>query len=128
LITKQLVCVTVTLVWVASSAPAQETDPLQQQLQQLKQQYTDTTRELELRITTLEHQIEERKVINAKTQEGTVSTVELAAQEAARKAGPGQSNQVGATFQGQLPSETDIRLPERGRSKGREAAGRSEQL
>jgi maltoporin len=103
--TKQLVCFTVTLVWATSSAHAQGTDPLQQQLQQLKQQYADTTRELELRIAALEHQIEGQKVTNAKIQEGTVSAVELAAQEGVRKAGPGQSDQVGATFQGQLSSE-----------------------
>src|SRR6266849_2712578 len=102
--TKQLVCFTVTIVWGASSAPGQQTDSLQQQLQQLKQQYVDTTRELELRIAALEHQIEEQKVTQAKKQEGAVSAVELAAQEAARKAALGQSGQGGATFQGQLPS------------------------
>jgi maltoporin len=102
--TKQLVCFTVTVVWGASSAPGQQTDSLQQQLQQLKQQYVDTTRELELRIAALEHLIEEQKVTQAKKQEGAVSAVELAAQEAARKAALGQSGQGGATFQGQLPS------------------------
>jgi maltoporin len=102
--TKQLVCFTVTLVWAASFASAQETDALQQQVQQLKQQFADATRDLELRIAALERQIEEQKA-NAKKQEGTVSAVELAVREATGTAGPRQSDQVGATFQGQLPSE-----------------------
>jgi maltoporin len=103
--TKQLMCFTVTLVSAVSSAPAQETATLQQQLVQLKREYADTTRELELRIASLEHQIEGRKMTNAKRQEGTVLAVELAAEGAARKAGAGPSDQVGAAFQGQLPSE-----------------------
>src|SRR3989442_12829631 len=52
--TNRLVCFTVTLVWAASAARAQQTDALQQQLQQLKQQYADTTRLLEQRIAALE--------------------------------------------------------------------------
>jgi maltoporin len=92
------------LLGVALFAGAQQPDPLQQQLQQLKQQYIDTTRDLEQRIAALEQQITEQKEANAKAKEGTVSAVELAAQEA-RKALVGGSDQVGESFQGKLPSE-----------------------
>lgn len=117
------------LFW-ASNATAQEAgqiQQLQQQLQQLKQQYLDATREFGARIAALEQQIEKQKqpgAAPAKKQEEpvakpletqaeagekpgkhTVSVVELAAQKAARKAVPEESDQVGAQFQGQLPSE-----------------------
>jgi len=86
------------------AATAQQTDQLQQQLQELKQQYDATTRDLEQRIAALEQQIENQKEAREKTREGTVSGVELAAQET-QKAVLGQSDQVGAKFQGQLASE-----------------------
>jgi maltoporin len=92
--------------------PAQQPDDLQTQLQQLKQQYDATTRDLEQRITALEQQIEkekqkekEEKEAREKAKDGTISTVELAAQQAARKATIGASSEVGANYQGQLPSE-----------------------
>jgi len=107
--TKQLGCFSVVLLWAASLSSAQQADPLQQQLQQLKQQYMDTTRELEQRIAALERQIEQQKETGAKTKEGTVSAAELAAQEA-EKAVLGQSDQVGESFQGQLPSEPSYDL------------------
>ena len=44
------------------SARGQQIDPLQQQLQQLKQQYEATTHDLEQRIAALEQQIEKEKV------------------------------------------------------------------
>ena len=83
---------------------AQQADDLQKQLQQLKQQYDTTTRDLEQRIAALEQQIEKQNETSEKTK-GTVSAVELAAQQAAQKAVFGESDQVGAKFQGQLPSE-----------------------
>lgn len=83
---------------------AQEADDLHKQLQQLKQQYDTTTRDLEHRIAALEQQIEKQNETSEKTK-GTVSAVELAAQQAAQKAVFGESDQVGAKFQGQLPSE-----------------------
>jgi len=86
------------------AATAQQTDQLQQQLQELKQQYDATTRDLEQRIAALEQQIENQKEAREKTREGTVSGVELAAQET-QKAVLGQSDQVGAKFQGKLASE-----------------------
>ena len=88
-----------------SHATGQQADQLEQQLQQLKQQYVETTRALEQRISALEQQIDKQKAAAVKPNEGTISTVELAAEDAARKAVAGQSGQVGAKFQGQLPSE-----------------------
>ena len=94
------------------AAAGQQTDQLQQQLQQLKQQYDSTTHDLEQRIAALEQQIEkqkekekEEKEVREKTKQGTISAAELAAQEAAKRAAFGESDQVGAKFQGQLPSE-----------------------
>jgi maltoporin len=80
-------------------------DDLQKQLEQLKQQYDATTHDLEQRIAALEQQIQKQKEAGEKAKEGTVSAIELAAQQAAEKAVLGQSDQVGAKYQGQLPSE-----------------------
>ena len=84
--------------------PVAQQNDLQEQLQQLKQQYEQTTREIQQRIATLEQQIAEQKANTEKAKQGTVSSVELAAEQAAQKAALGQSDQVGAKFQGQLPS------------------------
>jgi len=87
---------------------AQQPEDLQKQLEQLKQQYDATTRDLEQRIAAMEQQIQKQKEANEKAEkanEGSVSSVELAAKQAAQKAAFGQSDQVGAKFQGQLPSE-----------------------
>src|SRR5208282_3009890 len=97
------------------SARGQQTDQLQEQLQQLKRQYEVTTHDLEQRIAALEQQIEKEKVAreqqiekqkeeNAKVKQATISAVELAAQQA-QKSVLGASDQVGAKFQGQVPSE-----------------------
>src|SRR5258705_5025587 len=93
----------------ATSQPAEQ---LQQQLLQLKQQYDTTTRDLEQRISALEQQIEkqkekekEEKEAREKSKQGAISAAGLAAQEAAEKAVLGESDQAGAKFQGQLPSE-----------------------
>ena len=85
--------------------PVAQQNDLQEQLQQLKQQYEQTTREMQQRISTLEQQIAEQKANSEKAKQGTVSSVELAAEQAVQKAALGQSDQVGAKFQGQLPSE-----------------------
>src|SRR5215469_6187563 len=91
-------------VVLAMSASAQQTDDLQQQLQQLKQQYEQTTQDLQKRIANLEQQIQQQKDAAAKTKEGTISAAELAAQKAVKGALYGDSNEVGAKFQGALPS------------------------
>ncbi len=101
---KKLACFSAVLLWAGSLAPAQQADSLEEQLQQLKQQYADTTRALEQRIAAMERQIAEQKEAIAKAKEGTVSTAELAGQNA-QKAVQGESNEVGAKFQGQLPQE-----------------------
>src|SRR5690349_6723114 len=83
-------------------AAAQQTDQLQAQLQQLKQQYAETSRSLEERIAALEAEIERQRT-KAAPSEGTISAAELA-KEAVHKATEAQSGQVGAQYQGQLPS------------------------
>jgi maltoporin len=90
---------------LAQQPAAQKPDDLQKQLQQLKQQYDATTHDLEQRMAALEQQIQKQKEASEKAKEGTVSAIELAAQQAAEKAVLGESNQVGAKYQGQLPSE-----------------------
>src|SRR5229473_2190322 len=90
--------------------PVAQQNDLQEQLQQLKRQYDTTTRDLEQRIAALEQQIQKQKEAAEKSKEGTVSSVELAAEQAAQKAALGQSDQVGAKFQGQLPSEPSYDL------------------
>src|SRR4030095_2530403 len=83
---------------------AQQTDEVQKQIQQLKQQYEQTTRELQERIAALEQQQkkESETKVNPPTKEGVVSDVELAAQEAAKAAfGQSKENQ---SLQGQVPS------------------------
>jgi maltoporin len=97
------------------SEQSQELEQLQLQLQQLQQQYETTTQGLEQRLATLRLQIEQEKLAREQqgeretedikqTKQTTVSTVELAAQEA-RTTVLGESNQVGARFQGDVPSE-----------------------
>src|SRR6267142_4574157 len=87
------------------AATAQQPDQMEQQLQLLKQQYQETTHNLEQRIAALEQQIEKRKEDDAKTKQRAVSAVELGAEDAFQEAVLGESSQVGAKFQGQLPSE-----------------------
>lgn len=89
----------------ALPSPAQQPEDLEKQLQQLKQQYDATTRDLEQRIAALEQQIQKQKEASEKAKEGTISAVELAAQQAAQKAVLGQADQVGAKYQGQVSSE-----------------------
>jgi maltoporin len=95
-----------------ASPPVPQTDDLQKQLAQLKQQYESTARDLEQRIASLEQQIQkqqekekEEKEASEKIKAGTISAVELAAQQAAKNAVLGESNDVGAKFQGDVPSE-----------------------
>ena len=85
-------------------ASGQQSDQLEQQLQELKQQYAMTTHELEKRITALEEQIKDEKEIEQKTKKNTVSAAELAAKKATQSV-LGQNDQVGAKYQGRLPSE-----------------------
>jgi maltoporin len=91
----------------SAQQPAARSSPsdLQKQLEQLKQQYDATTRDLQQRIAALEQQVQKQKEVSQTTKQETASAVELAARQAAEKAVRGQSDQVGAKYQGQLPSE-----------------------
>ncbi len=100
---KRVTWVVALVAAVALPCTAQQADDLRKQLEQLKQQYEQSTREMEQRIAALEQQIEKLKETKAAPKAGTA--VELAAQGAAKGAVLGESNQVGAKFQGQLPSE-----------------------
>jgi len=103
------------LAWIAAltlsavlSAPAQQTDELQQELQQLKQQYEQTTHDLQQRIAFLEQRIEKEIGTrqNETKKEQTVSAAELAAREAAKSAViAALSNRDWQKLQGQLPSQ-----------------------
>ena len=89
-----------------------QTEDLQKQLEELKQQYQATTRDLEQRIAGLEQQIQKQKEASEKAKEGVISAAELAAEHAAKKAALGQSDQVGAKYQGDVPSEPTYDLLE----------------
>jgi maltoporin len=102
------------LLFASAGAVGQQSDPLQEQLQQLKQEYETTTHNLEQRIAALQQQIEKEKqereqqaekekAENAKEKQATVSVAELATQQAIKTVF--ESNQVGAKFQGEIPSE-----------------------
>jgi len=91
---KRVCCGIATLLCAIATARAQSPAQLEQELQELKQ-----------RIATLEQQIASQRAAAAATpKEGTVSVGELAA-ETAEKVASGGSNQVGAKFQGAVPSE-----------------------
>ena len=87
-----------------TAAEAQQSAQLQQQVEQLKQEYEATTQALSLRIAILEQQIQTERGAPAENKAGTISVAELAAQQATQ-AVMGNSVQVGAKFQGQIPSE-----------------------
>jgi maltoporin len=96
-------CVALSLFGILPAA-AQQGDQLRQQLEDLKQEYEATTRAMELRMAALEQQIQSQKESSEKANEATVSAANLAAERAAKSV-LGDSDQVGAKFQGQLPSE-----------------------
>ncbi len=89
-----------------------QTEDLQKQLEELKQQYVATTRDLEQRIAGLEQQIQKQKEAGEKAKEGVISAAELAAEQAAKKAALWQSDQVGVKYQGDVPSEPTYDLLE----------------
>ena len=91
---KKLASILALVLSVVWCVHAQQTDDVQKQIQQLKQQYEQTTRELQERIASLEQQQkkESESRQDAPVKEGVVSAVELAAQDAA-KAALGQSKE-----------------------------------
>jgi len=114
-----LCCLAIFCLASSTATAQQQTDQLQQQLEQLKQQYESTTHDLEQRIAALQQQIEKekqdreqqaekQKAENAKQKEATVSTAELAAQQAEKTVFA--SNQAGAKFQGAVASEPSYDL------------------
>jgi len=101
-----------------------QSDDLQQQLQQLKQQYEQTTKDLQQRIAVLEQQIEQQQVAAANNKEkaknedeATVSAAELAAENAVKKVLFGGSGKVGAQYQGQLSSRPTYDLLQEAETK-----------
>src|SRR4030095_17209594 len=85
LTSKQLVWIFGLVFSAVLPAHAQQTDELQKQIQQLRQQYEQTTLELQQRIAALEHQLkkENEPGQNPPRKEGVVSAAEGAVQEAA---------------------------------------------
>ena len=100
----KLVAILALVLSVVWCAHAQQPDDVQKQIQQLKEQYERTTRELQERIAALEQQ--QKKPTESKedpsVKEGVVSAVALAAEEAAKTA-LGQSKEKQA-LQGQVPA------------------------
>jgi maltoporin len=113
---------------IATAAAQQsgQTEQLQQQIDELKQEYQATTQAMQLRIAILQEDLEKQKQATAQNKAGTVSAAELAAEQAAGKVLAGQSDQVGAKYQGQLsaaPTYDFIRDADQKISKLQEQVG-----
>jgi maltoporin len=106
-------------------AKAQQPQDLQQQLQELKQQYEQTTREMQQRIAALEEQVgkevekenAEKARISELKKESAVSATELAGAQEAKKIALGETDQVGAKYQGQVPSDPTYDLLQESETK-----------
>src|SRR5262245_43911086 len=96
----KVACIVALLLAVVWPGHAQQTDEVQKQIQQLKQQYEQTTRELQDRIAALEQQLKKESGTqqNPPGKGGVVSAVQDAAQVAF-----GQ-NQKQQSLQGQVPA------------------------
>ena len=102
------------LVFIMSTSPVARGQDTEQQLRELKEKFETTTKQFEERISTLEQQLEAerdaRKLKDASA-EGALATerptnpgvVQIVGKP--EKPQPTESNEVGAKFQGQLPSE-----------------------
>jgi maltoporin len=102
------------LVFIMSTSPVANGQDTEQQLRELKEKFETTTKQFEERISTLEQQLEAerdaRKLKDASA-EGAQATerptnpgvVQIVGKP--EKPQPTESNEVGAKFQGQLPSE-----------------------
>jgi maltoporin len=108
--TKRSLWIVALVVLAVLPSAAQQPDDLQKQLDQLKQQYEQSTREMQQRIAALEQQIQKQKETSENANEGTISAVKLAAEQAAQKAVLGESDQVSAKYQGDLASEPSYDL------------------
>src|SRR5262247_3651394 len=105
------VTIVAAVVVLHACASAQQGGDLQQQLQELRQQYEQTTKDLRQRIAVLEQQLQKQNEVAAQdkgeataSDEATVSAAELAAENAVRKVLFGNASKVGAQYQGQIPS------------------------
>jgi maltoporin len=112
------------LAWVAviavvniSPASAQGTSDLQQQVDELKQQYERMTTALQRRIAALEDQLAQQKQATAEAKNATEPTAETAAREAIQGVLFGDSQTVGAQFQGQVPSRPTYDLLQEAETK-----------
>jgi len=110
---KKLVWIALMILTEVPLAFPQQTNDLPQQLQQLKQQYEQTTQQLQQQITALEQQIEKQK----NTSTTADHAAELAAEKAVKRVLFGEASQVGAKFQGQLPSQPSYDLLQEAEAK-----------
>ena len=108
---RRTLCFFALIMSTSSFVYGQDTE---KQLQQLKEQLETTTKQMEERISAVEQQLEKEKEIREqKAVSGEqVAAVKQSAQgpvvqvlEKSQKALLGDSNNIGAKFQGQLPSE-----------------------
>jgi maltoporin len=106
---RQILCLLVPILSTSSAARAQDSE---QQLQELKEQFAATTKLFEARISTLEQQLEaEKDARKLKDASANLATPQPAAPAAAATLQKPQrfllteSSEVGAKFQGQVPSE-----------------------
>jgi maltoporin len=90
-------------LFAVSNAFTQQPPSLQQQLNDLKQEYEATTQAFQLRIATLEQQLASQKQTQEQTQKAVISAADLAAQHAAKAVLGG--NDEGAKFQGDVSAE-----------------------
>ena len=100
-----------------SSASAQGTSDLQQQVDELKQHYERMTVELQRRIAALEEQLAQQKQATAEAKTATASTADAAARDALQGVLFGDSRTVGAQFQGQVPSRPTYDLLQEAETK-----------
>src|SRR5215813_7780826 len=99
----KVACIVALLLAVVWPGHAQQTDEVQKQIQQLKQQYEQTTRELQDRIAALEQQLKKEAATREDPpKKQPVSDVGRAVQDAAKVAlGQSKENQA---LQGQVPA------------------------
>jgi maltoporin len=100
----QIVLISLTIPAATGFGQSQQPSSLQQQIDQLKQEYQATTQALQLRIAALELEATKEAENREATKQQTISTAELAAQNAVNAVVQGKSDQVGARFQGAIPS------------------------
>jgi maltoporin len=118
------VAVVAVMTLLCAQLSAQQQGDLEQQLQELKQQYEQTTKDLQERIAVLAQQINQQNEYPAPQKEAVmtpdeaaVSAAKLAAESAARKVLFGNASKVGAQYQGQVPSVPTYDLLQEAESK-----------